>query len=93
MPSAARRPSLFLAALSFARTFEVFERGRVAGDGFPAGDFLQQPAHDFAAARFRQRLGEAHFIRLRDRADVLADMLRAVLPSALGVGVDAASSP
>ena len=35
----------------------------------PRGDFLEQAAHDLAAARLRQRLGEADFVRRGHRAD------------------------
>ena len=40
----------------------------------PAGDFLEQSAHDFAAARFWQRFGKANFVRLGDRSDDAANV-------------------
>ena len=35
----------------FCQHSEVFKRSRVACDSRATGDFFQQPAHDFAAAR------------------------------------------
>jgi len=53
---------------------QVLERGRIAGDGLAAGHFLQQPSHDLAAARFRQRFGEPDLVGLGDRANVNTDV-------------------
>ena len=38
------------------------------------GDIAQQPAHDFAAAGFRQLCREKNFVGPGDRADLLGDM-------------------
>src|ERR1700687_3647413 len=38
---------------------QVFQRGGVADALFAGGDVAQQAAHDLAAARLRQRVGEA----------------------------------
>src|SRR5437870_11806301 len=65
--------SFFLA--QFCQHTEILQRRRVAGHAFATGNFLEQTAHDFSAARFRQRFRESHFVRLRDRADVSADMI------------------
>src|SRR2546430_2756286 len=65
---------LFLRFRQARENAEILERGRVAGHFRSACDFLEQTSHDFSAARFRQRLGEADLIRFRDRADVHADV-------------------
>src|SRR5438105_937786 len=61
------RTSLFFAQLR--QNAEILQRRRVAGHGFATGNFLEQTAHNFSAARFWQRFRKSHFIRLRDRAD------------------------
>ena len=49
---------------------------RRVADGFlAAGDVAEQAAHDFAAAGFRQGVGEADVVGLGQRADFLADVL------------------
>ena len=40
------------------------------------GQFAQQAAHDFAAAGFGQRVGEADVVGLGQRADLFATHLR-----------------
>ena len=66
---------LFFRPAQFCEHGKIFERGRVAGDGFTAGDFFQQSPHDFSAAGFWQRFGEAHFVRFRNRTDLCADVI------------------
>ena len=67
----------------FREDAEIFQRRRVAGHRFSAGDFLEQSPHDFSAARFRQCLGEPDLVRLRDRANVNTDVF-APIASARG---------
>ena len=67
------RELLFLRA-QFRQDAQVLECRRIAGDGLAAGYFLQQPPHDLAAARFRQRFGEPDLVGLGDRADVNTDV-------------------
>src|SRR4051794_28010258 len=58
-----------LVAAQLRQDTEVFERRRVPCDRLAAGHFLQQPPHDLAAARFRQRFGKPDLVRFRDGAD------------------------
>ena len=67
--------SLLFFFAQFRQDTKILEGRRVAGHGFATGNFLEQPPHDLAAARFWQRFGESDFVRLRDRADVNADMI------------------
>jgi hypothetical protein len=48
---------------------EILESGHIAGDGIRRHDFAQQAAHDFAAAGFGERIGEADLLRLGEAAD------------------------
>src|SRR5205809_77176 len=66
---------LFLRCRQFCEHVEVLQRSRVAGDLCAGRDFLEKPPHDFAAARLWKRFGKTYFIRLRDAADVSADMV------------------
>src|SRR5262249_12004584 len=50
---------LFLFFPQFRQRGVVFESAGVADEFFAGGDVAQQPSHDFAAAGFRQRRGEA----------------------------------
>ena len=54
---------------------EVFQRGGVALDIAAGGQFTEQAAHDFAAAGFGQRVGEADVVGSGERADFLGDPL------------------
>src|SRR5205814_5857347 len=54
---------------------EIFQRGCVASNLCAACDFFEKPPHDLPAAGLWQRFGEANFIRLRDPADVSADVI------------------
>ena len=63
----------------------VFESGDVARNAAFFGDFAQQSAHDFAAARFGQRIGEAHFRRTRNRADGHGDVFRKSIAQRYGM--------
>ena len=66
---------LFFRFGQFRQHTEIFQRSRVACDSRAAGDFFQQTAHDFAAARFWKRFGETDFVWFCNCADVNADML------------------
>jgi hypothetical protein len=46
---------------------EILQRRRVAERLAAARDVLEQPAHDLAAARLRQGVGETDFFRARQR--------------------------
>ena len=54
---------------------EILQGGRITGHFCAACNFFQQPSHDLAAASFRQRFSEPNFVRLRDCADVHADVI------------------
>src|SRR5581483_8492178 len=58
----------------FCQYAEVFERSCIASDSRAAGDFFQQPPHDFATARLRKRFGETDFVWFCDCTDMHADM-------------------
>ena len=60
----------------------VFERRRVADRLLARGDVAQQAAHDLAAARLRQRVGEADVVGPREGADLLGDVLAQLLLAA-----------
>ena len=66
---------LFLRCCQLCQHAEVLQRRRVPGDLCAAGNFLEEPSHDFAAARFWKRFGKTHFIGFRNCANVLADMI------------------
>ena len=55
-------------------TLGIGERRGVA-ERLVLGDVAQQPAHDLARAGLRQVLGEEDRLRLRDRPDVLGDVV------------------
>ena len=74
-----RRP-----ALSAARSRELVDDGRVGERRRVAerpvlGDVAEQPAHDLAGARLRQLGGEDDVRRLRDRADLVRDVVAKLL--------------
>src|SRR5260370_31149410 len=54
---------------------EVFQRRCVASDLCAACDFFEKPPHDLPAAGLWQRFRESNFVRLRDPADVYADVI------------------
>src|SRR5262249_14436273 len=54
---------------------EILERRGVAFDLAGRGQLLEQAPHDFARARFGERIGPANVVRLGERADVLADVI------------------
>src|SRR5256886_5658375 len=58
---------LFFRFRQFGQHSKIFQCSCVAGNLCAAGDFLEKPSHDFAAARFRERFSETQFIRLCDR--------------------------
>src|SRR5215831_15264776 len=66
---------LFLKCCKLCQHAEVLQRSRITSDLCAASDFLQKAPHDFAAARFWKRFGKTYFIRLRDAADVRADVI------------------
>ena len=76
------RASLFVIRISsfpllfrfcqFGQHTKILQCSRVAGDFCAACDLLEQSPHDFAAARFWERLGESHFIWFRDSANMHA---------------------
>ncbi len=66
---------LFFRFGQFCQHTEIFQRSRVAGDSRAAGDFFQQPAHNFAAARLWERFGETNFVWFCNCPDVHANML------------------
>ena len=66
---------LFLRFGQFCQHAEIFERRCVACDSRAAGDFFQQPAHNFATASFWKRFGETDFVWFCNCADVHANML------------------
>ena len=65
----------FFRLRQFGQHGKILQRSGVAGDFCAACDFLEQPPHDFAAARFRERFGEAHFIWFRDGANMRANVI------------------
>src|SRR5947208_2928867 len=50
---------------------EVLERRDIPGHGVRSDDFAQQPSHDFSAAGFRQRVGEADLLRFGEAPDLM----------------------
>ncbi len=53
---------------------EIFQRCSVAFDFAAGGDFLEQAAHDFAAAGFGEGVGEADVVGFGDGADLGGDV-------------------
>jgi hypothetical protein len=51
----------------------VLERRDVLRNVLATRDRAQQPAHDLAGARLRQAIGQANFVRSRDRTQLLGD--------------------
>ena len=66
---------LFLRCCQFCQHAEVLQRRCVPGDLCAAGNFFEEPSHDFAAARFWKRFGKTHFIGFCNGANVLADVI------------------
>jgi len=79
---------LFLGGAELRQDAEVFERGGVAGDSFPAGDFLQKPAHDFFPLRVFGSASRSGFRPAWRPADDGADVLFSARRAG-GVGGDA----
>ena len=73
--------SLLFVARQFGQHRKIFQRGRVALHFAAGGELAQQPPHDLAAARLRQRIGEPDVVRLRDRPDLLAPPIAAARSS------------
>ena len=82
----------FVAFLQFRDHAQVFQRGGIAFHVSAGGEFAQKAAHDFAAARFWQRVGEADVVGLGQRADFLGDPLSSILLSVAGDGLRPFSS-
>src|SRR5271156_2391487 len=57
----------------FRQHRQILQRGRVARRRLAAGDVAQQPPHDLAGARLRQRFGEANLVGPSEGADLLDD--------------------
>src|SRR4051812_11113979 len=53
---------------------EILERARVAFHVTTRGDLLEDAAHDFSAAGFRQARGKANRVRLRQRTNLFANV-------------------
>src|SRR5258708_15195296 len=66
---------LLLVLAQLGQHGEVLERGRVADRLLPRRDVAEKTAHDLAAARLGQRVGEADLLRPCDRSDLLDDVL------------------
>ncbi len=63
---------LFLGRCELREDTKVLQRCRVAIYFCAARNLFEEPAHDFAAARFWQRFGKTNVIGFRDGADFLA---------------------
>src|SRR5207244_8316859 len=67
--------NLFFRLCQFGQHTKILQCSGVAGDFCAARDLLEQSPHDFAAARFWERFGEAHFIWFRDGTNMRADVI------------------
>src|SRR5712691_8824583 len=59
----------------FCQDAQVFKRGGVTLDFSAGSDLFEEPAHDFAGARFGQGIRKANIVRLGDGPDLFGDML------------------
>src|SRR5688572_9151079 len=84
-----KRARSFLVLAQARQERVVLDRARVLHGLDPGRDVAQEPAHDLAAARFGQRVGEADLARPRELADLLRDVLHQLALERL-VGDDAA---
>src|SRR4051812_4932670 len=78
----ARRAHLLVDRVDDGRVGE----GRDVTELAVLGDVAQQPAHDLAAARLRQLRRDQDLPRLRDRADLLGDVVAQLLQELLATG-------
>ena len=65
----------FFALLQPCDYREVFERGGVAFHIAMSGEFAEETAHDFSAARFWKRVGKADVVGLGESSDFFCDPL------------------